>query len=65
MQPGAAEGLFQVHGPVDPPSGRRRGYGLGLPLSRYLAQQMHGSLELQSATAGGARLLLRLPRANP
>ncbi len=65
VQPGAAEGLFQVHGPVDPPSGRRRGYGLGLPLSRYLAQQMHGSLELQSATAGGARLLLRLPRANP
>nr|PZN89578.1 MAG: hypothetical protein DIU52_12770 [bacterium] len=65
LHPGAAAGLFQLDSPAEPPAGRRRGYGLGLPLSRYLAEQMRGSLELQPATTGGARLLLRLPRANP
>ena len=66
VQPGAASGLFELHGPAEPSSTRGRGYGLGLPLSRHLAEQMHGTLELQPAAAGGgARLLLRLPRANP
>ena len=65
IQPGAAASLFDVDSPADLPSGRRRGHGLGLPLSRHLAEQMRGSLELLPATAGGARLLLRLPRANP
>lgn len=64
VQPGTAASLH-ADARADAPTGRRRGYGLGLPLSRYLAEQMRGSLEFQSAPAGGARLLLRLPRANP
>ena len=38
------------------------GVGLGLALSRGLAKDLGGSLELDPETAGGARFTLRLPR---
>ena len=39
-----------------------RGLGLGLALSRGLARDLGGSLELEHPSDGGARFLLRLPR---
>src|SRR5690606_11845668 len=66
VAPGTAASLFEVNRPAGVRGGRRSsGHGLGLPLSRHLAEQMRGSLELQAAASGGARFLLRLPRANP
>jgi signal transduction histidine kinase len=42
----------------------QRGSGLGLYLSRGLAQRMNGSLELQASEVGkGSTFLLRLPGA--
>jgi signal transduction histidine kinase len=43
----------------------RQGSGLGLYLSRGLAQRMNGSLELLSSEVGkGSTFLLRLPAAS-
>jgi signal transduction histidine kinase len=39
-----------------------RGLGLGLALSRGLARDLGGSLELEHPSDGGARFVLRLPR---
>jgi signal transduction histidine kinase len=39
-----------------------RGLGLGLALSRGLARDLGGSLELEHPADGGARFVLRLPR---
>jgi len=40
-----------------------RGLGLGLPLSRELARQMHGKLEYEQPAGGGAAFVLALPVA--
>jgi signal transduction histidine kinase len=46
-------------------AGTKPGVGLGLALSRRMAEQMHGKLELRSGHAGqsGADFVLLLPRA--
>jgi signal transduction histidine kinase len=63
IPPETAASLFQVERPA---GAHRPGHGLGLPLSRHLAELMGGSLELQPpAESVGARFVLRLPRASP
>jgi signal transduction histidine kinase len=61
--PGIAEGLheriFDIY-ETKPDGG---GVGLGLPLSRRLAQLLGGTLEADPGTTSGARLILRLPKA--
>ena len=52
------EPFGQVPGTDD---GRRVGTGLGLPLSRKLAQLHGGTLEIESAVGRGTTALLRLP----
>lgn len=52
--------------PSAPAPERRSGFGLGLPLSRYLVEQMGGTFVLEPSQPGaGARLVLRFPRAEP
>ncbi len=52
--------------PSAPVPERRSGFGLGLPLSRYLVEQMGGTFVLEPSQPGtGARLVLRFPRAEP
>lgn len=64
VPPHAAEAIFQLDAPHDLES--PRGSGLGLPLSRSLAEQMGGSLTLEPSGAGsGARFVLKLPRSLP
>jgi signal transduction histidine kinase len=48
----------QVSGPLQ---AKARGVGLGLPLSRSLAQLLGGTLTLASATGQGSTFTLRLP----
>lgn len=54
--------LFQPFQRVPGEQGRSRGgSGLGLSISRRLAEQMGGSLEMQSELGRGSCLILRLP----
>lgn len=59
--PGVADDIFETL----PTSGRTpKGFGVGLRLSRELAQRMGGSLGTAAAEpGGGARFVLRLPEA--
>ncbi len=51
---------------VDSPLGRRtEGTGLGLPLSKKLAEIMGGQLTLSSAVGLGTRVEIRIPRTRP
>ncbi len=61
--PGVADDIFETL----PTSGRTsKGFGVGLRLSRELAQRMAGSLGTAPAVpGGGARFVLRLPEAPP
>ena len=64
VPPHAADAIFRLDTPYDIDS--PRGSGLGLPLSRSLAEQMGGSLTLEPSGAGsGARFVLKLPRSLP
>lgn len=60
--PGVAGDVFHLQ-----PTGRTaHGFGIGLGLSRRLAERMGGSLTVASAEPGaGARFVLRLPPATP
>ncbi len=61
--PGVADDIFETL----PTGGRTpKGFGVGLRLSRELAQRMGGSLGTAPAEpGGGARFVLRLPEAPP
>ena len=55
--------IFDEFEQVEGPSQRRhRGTGLGLPLSRSLAELMHGTLTLASEAGLGSTFRLELPR---
>lgn len=59
----ALEHIFEEFVQVDARTGRReRGTGLGLPLSRNLAQLMGGSLTVESEAGVGSTFTLRVPR---
>jgi len=62
---GALERIFERFFRVDDPNLRHiPGTGLGLPISRELAQRMGGSLRLEQSRPGkGSVFVLRLPRA--
>lgn len=49
--------------PAGPPAGRRGSTGLGLDIARRIAQGCGGSLEIDTGVRGGARVVVRLPRA--
>ena len=58
------DSIFDEFVQVDTRGGRReRSSGLGLPLSRRLAELMGGSLTVKSQTGVGSTFTLRLPRA--
>lgn len=57
------DGIFEPFLRFDPHSGL--GTGLGLPVSRRLAEVLSGSLSVEHSSAQGATFLLRLPLALP
>jgi signal transduction histidine kinase len=63
----AEEDLERIFRPFEQVTGiaKGRGSGLGLPLSRQLAQMLGGTLETQSAHGFGATFTLRLPAEMP
>ncbi len=56
---GDLEGIFDVY--FTKADEESRGAGLGLPLSRRLAQLLHGSLWAGNRTGGGAQFVLEIP----
>ncbi|HTU61028.1 MAG TPA: response regulator, partial [Polyangiales bacterium] len=60
------ERIFEEFGQVDNPlQGRVKGTGLGLPLSRKLAELLDGTLEVESRLGEGSTFTLRIPRVHP
>ena len=59
VPPEALERIFEPFERFDPHSGA--GTGLGLPVSRRLAEVLGGHLEVQSASTQGATFILELP----
>ncbi|HVO07769.1 MAG TPA: ATP-binding protein [Burkholderiaceae bacterium] len=57
--------LFQPFNRLDAQAREVPGHGLGLVISRQLADVMHGSLELRSTPGVGTEAVLRLPRGMP
>ncbi len=57
--------LFQPFERLGVHTGEVEGTGIGLALSRALAEQMGGSLTVESEVGHGSRFMLRLPRAEP
>ena len=68
IPPAQLERIFEAFGQVDASITRRYGgTGLGLTISRRLAQAMGGTLQVASTPGAGSRftVVLRLPRATP
>lgn len=66
VPPADQERIFRDFAQVDGPLQRRaRGTGLGLPLSRKLAEILGGSLGLRSNPGGGTVFTLRIPAVAP
>lgn len=60
------ERIFEEFGQVENPlQGRTRGTGLGLPLSRRLAELLGGSLVVESEPGKGSTFTLHIPREHP
>ncbi|MDX1660022.1 MAG: HAMP domain-containing sensor histidine kinase, partial [Nitriliruptorales bacterium] len=60
------QAIFErFHRLEDPLRMRTSGVGLGLFISRRLAEAMHGSLTVESTVGEGSRFTLRLPTAEP
>ncbi len=58
--------IFEEFGQVDSPLQKRaRGTGLGLPLSRRLAELLDGTLDVQSELGKGSIFTLRIPAVHP
>ena len=63
---GNLETIFEEFSQVDSPLQRRnRGAGLGLPLSRKLAELLGGSLTVKSTPGRGSTFTLRVPAMHP
>jgi CheY-like chemotaxis protein/two-component sensor histidine kinase len=66
IAPGDFERIFEEFGQVDSHIQKRvKGTGLGLPLSRRLAELLDGRLTLESALGKGSTFTLTLPTVHP
>jgi signal transduction histidine kinase/ActR/RegA family two-component response regulator len=64
MSPEQMAGLFQPYNRLGRESSNIEGTGIGLVISRRLAELMHGTLEAASVAGQGSVFTLRLPRAD-
>lgn len=63
IAPEEQEQIFQQYYQIDSPRQRKvKGTGLGLPLSRKLAELLGGSIQLRSEAGSGSQFSVRLPR---
>lgn len=61
IHPDDLDRIFGVYEQAREEGDRRKGLGVGLTLSRHLAELMGGSIEVSSEPGQGARFTLRLP----
>ncbi len=60
------EHIFEEFGQIENPlQARTKGTGLGLALSRRLAEMLGGTLEVSSTVGAGSTFTLRIPRVHP
>lgn len=64
VDPKRVDALFEPFNRGDARTAGKEGIGLGLPLSRMLAERMAGRLELENGPQGGAIARLSLPAAD-
>ena len=66
IAPERLERIFEEFGQVDSPlQSRAKGTGLGLPLSRRLAEGLGGVLTVESEPGQGSTFTVRIPREHP
>jgi PAS domain S-box-containing protein len=60
IRPEHRESIFETFAQLEPPAqGFSAGAGLGLPIARWIAQHLGGSLEVESEVGRGSRFILR------
>lgn len=57
--------LFKPYTKLDEDSGMKSGVGLGLAICQHLANQMHGTIEVESELKKGSVFTIRLPLRQP
>lgn len=63
IAPGDLERIFEEFSQIESPVQRRvKGTGLGLPLTRRLAELLGGGVTVESTPGVGSRFILRIPR---